>query len=190
MAFILAVSLLFLLFPVTALGQHTQRQGPSTASGTQTPAEDPALEKFKHAIAVQASEEQVAVFRRMINSAEATRQQAHQLHLQSSAGGDSIELEHKATGLLHGVDQAQSDCRDFRKSLTDSQEAELKEFTRKLTKADEAVSRAEKSVSEVLQQGPLDTAKLASAARHLESALSKYRADQVDLGKEMGIQLR
>jgi hypothetical protein len=159
----------------------------SSNSAAAAPAADPDVESFKHAVIVQATDEQSTRFRTMISSVDSARQRSHELHLESAPGRDSIDLEHKATSLLHVVDQAQSDYREFRKSLTDPQEAELKDFTKKLTKADEAVGKAENSLSEVLQQGPLDPGKLASTAQHLERALTAYRADQASLGKEMGI---
>ncbi len=185
-----AIAVLLLLFPLAVLGQHGGRHGGSTGGGggTTTPADDPDTATFKHAVAVQASEEQTAQFRRMIKSTEAAQQQAHDLQELSSKAGDLEGLTSKATGLADSVEEAQSENRAFRRSLSDSQEAGLKNLTKKLTKSDSAVSKAAKAMSQQLEQSTVDSQRLARAAANLEKALAEFQSDQLNLGKEMGIE--
>ncbi|HEY5176776.1 MAG TPA: hypothetical protein VII95_14545 [Terriglobales bacterium] len=64
----------------------------------------------------------------------------------------------------------------------------MKTLTKKLTKSDSAVSKGAKAISRQLEQGMLDWERLASAAANLEKALAALQSDQLNLGKEMGIQ--
>lgn len=184
------IAVLFLLFPLAILAQHGGRHGGSSGAsgGTTASAEDPDIATFKHAMAVQASQEQIAQFPLMIKSTEAARQQAHDLQHLGPDASNAQGLTGKATGLQNSVEAAQNENRDFRRSLSDSQEAGLKTLTKKLTKSDSAVSKGAKAISRQLEQGMLDWERLASAAANLEKALAALQSDQLNLGKEMGIQ--
>ena len=184
------IAVLFLLFPLAVLGQHGGRRGASTgaSSGTAAQPEDPSVATLKHAVAVQAAEEQIAQFRLMIKSTETARQQAHDLQQLASNASNSERLFNKATGLQDSVEEAQSENRAFRRSLSDAQEAGLKNLTKKLTKSDSAVSKAAKSFSQQLEQRTLNSRRLAGAAANLEKELAVFQSDQLNLGTEMGIQ--
>jgi hypothetical protein len=183
------VVMLFLLFPLAVLGQHGGRHGASTSSssGTNAPPEDSDVATLKHAIAVQATEEQAGQFRLMIKSTEAARQQARNLQQLGSKAVNSEGLASKATGLQDSVEEAQRENRTFRQSLSDSQEAGLKNLTKRLAKSDSAVSKDAKAISKQLGQRTLNSGPVASAAANLEKALALFQSDQLNLGKEMGI---
>lgn len=185
------IAMLCLLFPLAVWGQHEGRHGnPTGTSGaTTTPPEDPDMATFKHAIAVQATDPQITQFRLLIKSTEAARQQAADLQHASAEASDSEGLFSKANALQDSVEEAQSENRSFRRSLSDSQEAGLKNLTKKLSKSNAAVSKDAKAIAQQLE-GKLDPARLADIATHLSKALSAFQADQVNLGKEMGIPSR
>jgi hypothetical protein len=181
--------MLFWLFPPAALGQHGGRHGTtSTSGGTAAPAEDSDVATFKHAIAVQATDEQIGQFRMMIKTTEAARQQAHDFQQLASSTSDSEGLTGKATGLQDSVEEAQRENRSFRQSLSDLQEAGLKNLTKKLTRSDSAVSKNAKAISKQLEQRTLNSGRLGSGAANLEKALALFQTDQLNLGMEMGIQ--
>ncbi len=188
-----SVSVIAMLFVVSARRPGTTR-GPARRHHRyhqrryHRTAEDPDMATFKHAIAVQATEGQIGQFHLMIKSTEAARQQAHDLQHLGTNASDSVELTHKATGLQDSVEEAQSENRAFRRSLLDSQEAGLKNLTKKLAKSDSAVSKRAKAISQQLDQGTLNSERLANAAANLEKALAVFQSDQLNLGKEMGIQ--
>ena len=182
------LAMLFVLWPSAVMAQHTGRRGSSTgASGGTASPEGADVETFKRAIAVQATAEQVTQFRAMAKSTETARQQARDLGRQTEDSGDSVQLTHKATSLQNSVDQVENDYQAFRRSLSDAQEAGLKEFTKKLNKAHAAVTKAAKVMSQQLDQVPVNAAKLPGAGESLEKALAAFQADQVKLGNEMGI---
>ena len=64
----------------------------------------------------------------------------------------------------------------------------MKNLTRKLTKSDSAVSKGAKAISKQLEQRTVNSGRLVSAAANLEKALALFQTDQLNLGKEMGIQ--
>jgi hypothetical protein len=182
------IAVLSLLVSPALWGQQEGRHG--TTAGTSpaptTPPEDPDMARFKHAIAVQATEQQIAQFRLMIRSTESAHRQAIDLQHSSSRASDSEELFSKAHDLQDSVEEAQSENRDFRRSLSDSQEAGLKDLTKKLSKSEAVVSKETKAISQQLEWKP-DPTRLANAAAHLGKALSAFQTDQLNLGKEMGI---
>lgn len=184
-----SVFTMLLLFPLAILGQHGGRHGGSTGSSgaTTAPSEDPDTATFKHAVAVQASDEQTQQFRLMIGSTEAAQQQARDLQNLSSKGSNAEELTRKATSLVDSTEEAQSKNRAFPRSLSDSQEAGLKTLTKKLSKSDSAVSKEAKAISQQLDQGTLNSERLGKTAANLEKALAEFQSDQMILGKEMGI---
>ncbi len=184
-----AIAMLFLLSPLAGFGQHGGRHGSSSGTnpGT-TPAEDPDSATFKRAIADQATDEQIAQFQLMTKSTEAARQQAQGLQQPGSNANDSEELTSKATALQDAVDQALSDTHKFRQSFTDAQDASLKTLAKKLMKSEAAVGKSAKTISHELEQTTPNHGRLVSAAAHLEKELEALRSDQLDLGKEMGIQ--
>ncbi len=185
----IALSLLFLLSPFVA--SVAQRRGASTTpppAATAQPSVDPAVQKLEHAAEVQATEYQAEKFHTMLSSTRLARQQASDLARQVASSNDSIELTHKATTLEDSVDQALTDYRSFRRSLSQQQEAEEKPRMKKLIKAAHSVGKDGDAMEQRLEQVPLDQRKLASLAEHLEKELSGFEIAQDSLGKELGIE--
>jgi hypothetical protein len=185
------IAMLFLLFPLAVWGQREGRHGTTagTSGAPTTPPEDPDMTTFNHAVAVLGTAQQITQFRLMIKSTESARQQAADLQHMSAEATDSEGLFSKANALQDSVEEAQNENRRFRRSLSDSQEAGLKNLTKKLSKSNAAVSKDAKAISQQLEW-KLDPTRLANAAAHLSKALSAFQADQVNLGKEMGIPSR
>jgi hypothetical protein len=184
-----SVVAMLLLFPLFVVGQHAGHRGSTGSSGgTTTPAEDPDLATFNHAVAVQASEEQTAQFNLMIESTKAAQRQAREVQNLSSKGSNAEDLTREATGLQDSIEEAQNQNRIFRRSLSDSQEAGLKNLTKKLTKSNSAVSKGAKAISQELDERTLSAERLVKSAANLEKALAEFQLDQLNLGKEMGIQ--
>jgi hypothetical protein len=184
----IALIMLFLLPPSVA--PLAQRRGTSAPTPQSAPAPqvDPAVQKLEHAAEVQATEEQTYKFQTMLDSTKLALRQASDLARQAANSNDSIELTHSATTLEDSVDQALTDYRSFRRSLSQQQENEEKPLLKKLTKAAQSVSKDGDAMSQRLEQVPLDQRKLATLAEHLEKELSGLQAAQGSLGKELGIE--
>ncbi len=183
----LALTMLLLLSPLAAPQQ--QRRGASTSppAATAQPSVDPDVQKLEHAAEVQATADQSAKFQTMLSSTRLAQQQASDLARQAASSSDSIELTHRATTLEDSVDQALTDYRSFRRSLSQQQEVDEKPRMKKLIKAVHSVSKYGDAMSQLLQRVPLDQRKLGSLAEHLERELSGLQAAQGILGKEMAI---
>jgi len=182
------IAVLILLFPLNVWGQHGGRHASSgTNGGTTAQPEDPDAATFKRAVAEQATDGQIAQFRLMTKSTEAARKQSLDLqHLNSNAAG-SEDLSGKANGLQDSVEKALADTRIFLQSFSDSQEANLKNLARKLTKSGAAVNKSAKGLSQQLQQQTLNSGRLIRTAEGLEKALVELQSDQLNLGKEMAV---
>jgi hypothetical protein len=181
-------AVLFLLFPLNLLGQHGGRHATSgTNGGTTAQPEDPDAATFKRAVAEQATDGQIAQFHLMTKSTEAARQQALDLqHLNSNAAG-SEDLSSKARGLQDSVEKALTDTRIFLQSFSDSQQANLKNLAKKLTKSGAAVNKSAKGLSQQLEQQTLNAGRLIRTAENVEKALAELQTDQLSLGKEMAV---
>ena len=183
------ISMLFLLLPLVA--SLAQRRGTTTPPpAAPAPTVDPEVQKLERAAEVQATEYQSWKFQTMVSSTKLAQQQARDLASHAASSSDSIELFHRATTLEDSVDQALTDYRSFRRSLSQQQEAEEKPLIKKLTKTARGVSKDGDAMSQRLQQVPLDQQKLASLAQHLERELSGFQAAQGSLGKDLGIDSR
>ncbi len=124
----------------------------------------------------------------MIKSTQAAERQAHDLQAPLPKDSNAEDLTRKAGSLQDSVEEAQNQNRAFRRSFSDSQEAGLKNLTKKLTKSDSAVSKGAKAISQQLDQNTLTFERLVKAAANLEKALAEFHTDQMNLGKEMGIE--
>jgi hypothetical protein len=178
--------MLFLLsLSITPLAQR--HGAPTPPPAAPAPSVDPTVQKLEHAAQVQATEWQTWKFQTMLNSTRLARQQASALARQAASSSDSIELIHSATTLEDSIDQALTDYRSFRRSLSEQQEQAEKPLIKKLIKAAHGVSKDGDAMSQRLEQLPLEQQKLASLASHLEKGLSAFQAAQGSLGKELGI---
>jgi len=182
------IALLLFSFPLSLLGQHGGRHGTSgNNGGTAAQPADPDSATFKRTVAEQATDEQIAQFRLMTRNTEAARQQAQDLQHLSSTSNGSEDLSGRADGLQDSVDKTLTDARTFLQSFSDSQEADLKNLVKKLTKSGGAVNKSAKGISQQLEQNKLNSRRLAGTAESLEKALAEFQSDQLMLGKEMGI---
>ena len=181
---------LVLSLTLAAFGQQQERPSSSVPPVTEAAPVDPDVERFKHAVDVQATEEQARKFRAMAASTERARKGAGELQQQALSSTDVVELMHRATALEDDLDQALTDYRIFRRSLSDQQDVELKKWMKKLITSVHQTSKHADNMSQQLQQVPVNAAKLRGLAEHLEKDLSALQAAQANLAKEMSIQVQ
>jgi hypothetical protein len=163
---------------------------PHGVSGAQAPGGAPKaddLTDFKRAIAVQATPDQVAEFERLSKSMQAARKGAQDLR-QFADKQSPGDLFHAADLLTVAVGDVQTDNQRFLRGLTPLQKSGLKDATRKLSKADTAVSRHNKALTQHLGRSTLDSNYVASLAEKLDTALGDLEAGQLALATQMGIQ--
>lgn len=147
-------------------------------------ASDATLTDFNHALAVQATSEQASHFQNLTKSTERARKLAQELSGLTSSS--SIDISRKSSALKDAVEEAQDGNQDFVKSFTKSQKAGLKELTKKLQKADSEVAKQWKELERQLTGATANGEGI--AAGKLENALEELQSQQINAGKEMGIQ--
>lgn len=187
-ATVLALGVL-LFYSNGALGQHGRHGGGAPRSTGSGGTGDSSLQDFNHALAVQATPDQSSQFQTLAKSTEAARKQAHEL-LQLAAGANSsADFHRQSAALKDAVEDAQGGNKDFVKSFSKLQKSGLKELAKKLEKTDSEVAKEEKALDQLLGKPTSDGEAIASTADKLEKALAEFQAQQLSLGKQMGIQI-
>ena len=186
-----ALGIMLLCFPLAAMGQHGGHGGGrGGASSRSTGAADPSnsnLKDFDHALAVQATPDQVSHFQTLAKSTQDARKQVQELLRLAGTANASADLSKQASALKDVVEDAQSGNQSFVKSFSKSQKDGLKELTKKVEKADSEVSKLCKELDQQAGRTKTESGALAGTADKLEKALAEFQAQQLSLGKEMGI---
>jgi hypothetical protein len=156
-------------------------------SGASNPAPNNDINDFNRAVALQATPDQVARFRQLTKSVETARKESRNL-IQHAENGDRADSSGYA-GLNNAVDETQSNCQRFLGSFSTSQQSGLKPLTKKLSKADSEVAKQSKALTQDLGQSQIDSTKIGNVVEKLNEALSSLQTEQLEIGKEMGIQL-
>jgi hypothetical protein len=188
---VLAMWTLLLLSAHNLLAQHGghggggRRGSPGAGSGDTS---DAGLTDFNHALAVQATSDQISHFPGLTKSTETARKLAQELSAASGKADSAADFTRKTAVLKDAVEEAHGGNLDFVKSFTKSQKAGLKELTKKLEKADSEVEKLWKDLERQLGGAKANSEAIAGAADKLEKALEEFQNQQIGLGKEMGIQ--
>jgi hypothetical protein len=187
---VLTIGTLLLLSPASLLAQYGGHGGggrrgtPGTGSGDTSEA---GLADFNHALAVQATSDQVSHFPGLTKSTETARRLAQSFSGLSGKADSATDFSGKTAALKEAVEEAQGSNQDFVKSFTKSQKAGLKELTKKLEKADSEVTKQWKYLEKQLGGAKAVNEGMVGTADKLEKALEEFQSQQIGLGKEMGI---
>jgi hypothetical protein len=121
----------------------------------------------------------------LTKSTEAARKEAQNLIQQAeNANPDSSRY----VGLNDAIEEAQSNNLQFVRSFSASQRSGLKPLIKKLSKAESDVSKQSKALTQELGRSNIEGKKIASVVEKLDKALTGFEIEQLDIGKEMGIQ--
>ncbi len=188
----LALAATLLFCASHALGQHAghgggRRGAPGGAASGST--SDSSLQDFNRALAVQATPDQASRFQSLAKNTEAARKQAQDLFRLAAKADDPAEFSQHVAALKDAVEDVQGGNRAFVKSFSKPQKSGLKELTKKLDKADSEITKQKKAFDHRLGLPQGDDEGVASLADQMEKALAEFQAQQLSLGKEMGIQV-
>lgn len=186
----LAVASLFLLISLPAWGQHSHRPqstAPPPAAGTGEPT-DPELEAMTRAAAIQARPDQVGYFHSALSATDATLRQSRELQALGPAAGNIATVNARSLKLRDAIDEVEHYDGIFMASFTKTQSAELKPLVKHLRKSYTFVAKQYKAVQKRMEPGKVVPERLTSAAMDLEKSLFDFRANQIRLAREMGIQ--
>jgi hypothetical protein len=189
---VLALGIVLLFCSGQVWGQHGGHGGGRSGAPRGTGSGEPNnsnLQDFNHALAVQATPDQVSQFQALAKSTEAARKQAQELLTIASKANRMADFSQQTSALKDALEDAQGGTKYFVKGLSKSQKDGLKELTKKLEKADSEVAKHRKALDQQVGRAKTETAAVASTADKLEKALAEFQAQQLSLGKEMGIQV-
>jgi len=144
------------------------------------------MNDFSRAIALQATPEQVAWFQQLTKSTEAARKEVQSL-IQQAESANKPESSRYAE-LSDSAEEAQSNNQRFVRSFSISQQSGLKPLIKKLSKADSDVSKQSKALTQELGRLKMNDKKIANVVEKLDNVLTGFQAEQLEIGKEMGIQ--
>ncbi len=187
------IFVLVLLFPFTLVAQHGTHAGASgagtaPASSAGVPADNPDLTDFKRAIQLQANPFQVAQYQTASKDTAEALKLARDFALQASRADKLADIQGYANALDDAVDDAKKSNTEFVKMMNDNQTSGLKKLVKKLSKAEAAVGKQQKAVSQEIDRSNPDPKRVAVEADSLEKSLTEFRSSQINLAHEMGIQ--
>ncbi len=177
--------------PAVASAQHHGgHAGGSTPGGLGRPDgvdEKDTLKDFHHALAVQATSQQIAEFQTLVKTEEAAKAALQQFQQQGKERGVAESAPNAA--LDQALEKARSETQKFIGGFSDAQKSGLKEITKRLGKADSDLEQEEKKLDQSLQLANVAGSEVAAHAESLDKALSEFANQQLALGREMGITL-
>jgi hypothetical protein len=150
------------------------------------------LKDFREAMAVQATNQQIVQYAAMVKISEAAsaelrsfRERLDKDDKDSEKSGS--ELVGRSATLDQALQRARTENKKFLDGLSERQKSGLKEVTKKITKADSDLEQQAKALDQVVADAKTVLQQIASSAQGLENALTSFRSQQADLGKEMSI---
>jgi hypothetical protein len=184
---VLLCQIVLLMCPSTLLAQRGGHSAgrPSTGASNPTPNTSD-ITDFNRAIALQATPDQVAQFQQLNKNTETASKQAQ--NLIQGPNNASTPNSSRCTDLSDALDEAQTNIQRFVGSFSAAQQSGLKPQIKKLSKAESDVSKQTKALAQELERSQIDDKKLVAVTEKLDKALTGFRTELIDLGKEMGIQ--
>lgn len=165
---------------------HPGGHGQPPTPGTGIPAEDSDMANVKRAFELQATADQIELFKAMARTTGKAIEQAGQIpNLAANPGGLAGQ-----SGLFGAImdDLAQRD-KEFLASFNGVQKSNLKKLARSLHGADSEVARLSKDLNKQLRHNNPGGAQIARSSSDLRNALFSLRSAQNSLATEMGIDL-
>jgi hypothetical protein len=145
------------------------------------------LRDFHEALAVQATNEQVAAFVSMLKSTSAASAELQAFQQQLTKPGPAPEISSSGAAVAQAVENARSLNKLFLAGFSERQKTGLKETVKKLTKAEADLAQQTQTLDQELRDAKASAPQLPSSAQALDHALTAFQNEQLDLGKEMSI---
>jgi len=147
------------------------------------------LKDFHRALALQATPEQIAAFRKIAQYTQAARDQLQSFLESLQKAVSAPPLTERSAAVDEALAGARAGNQNFLTSFSDAQKSGLQDLTKKLAKSDSELDKQSKLLDEAGKSVPSATELLSSAAAALEKELAVFQNEQLALGREMGILL-
>jgi hypothetical protein len=143
------------------------------------------MNDFNRAIALQASPQQIAQFQQLTNSTAAARKETRDL----TQADNTTKLDPSLYASLNDtVEEALNSSLKFVSSFSPAQQSGLKPQIKRLNKTNSDLSKHSKALNQELGSSKIESKKVGSLVGNLDKALLSLQTEQLDIGKEMGIQ--
>ena len=143
-------------------------------------------ERFQSRNCDLATPDQIAQFQQLNKSTETASKHAQNL-IQPTENANRPNSS-RYTDLSDAVDEAQTNIQHFVSSFSTAQQSGLKPQIKKLSKADSDLSKQSKALAQERERSQINDKKLVAVTERLDKALTGFRTELIDLGKEMGVQ--
>ncbi|MFZ0299169.1 MAG: hypothetical protein WAM13_12535 [Candidatus Sulfotelmatobacter sp.] len=186
-----------LAYPCGMLAQHgggAAGRGGESAGGLSAPtgiasgvSEKDELKGYREVLAVQATSQQVVQFAAMAKVSEAagTELRGFREELGKENGGSG--LAGRSATLDQALEKARAENKKFLDGLSERQKSGLKEVIKRLAKADSDLEQQAKALDQAEADAKAVGQLIAGAAEGLDRALTSFRSQQADLGRQMSI---
>ena len=175
---------LVLLTATLASAQHHGGQGITTGNvGLSRPDgvdEKDTLKDFHHAVAVQATGQQISEFQEIVKLTTAAQDKLHPYPKADKSGRGGTSPFDQA------LERVRFLTRKFQEGFSEPQKSGLKELTKRLEKADTDLGQEAERFDQSVQS---ESAEVSTHAVSLDKALTDFSNAQLALGREMGIPL-
>jgi hypothetical protein len=165
-----------------------QRRGASSGAGLSTYGrpdgvdEKDSLKDFHHALAVQATSLQIAEFQELLKLMDSAKTQL-QAFLQPEAQPIAAAGDPAFHPTLESVFAA---SKKFESGLSDPQKSGLRDFTKRIEKADSDLEQEESRLMQIIK-ATAPSAEVAARGESVNRALTEFSTQQLALGREMSI---
>ncbi len=179
-----ALAIVLALGPWSLWAQHGGgRSGHGNPAGAVkgVPAEDNELKDFNRAVALQATPQQVDLFRQLAKDTTAAAAKAENLAQHPE------KIKEDASILAYVVEVARDGSHDFLAELSHPQKSGLKSWRKNVEKADAEVGKSWNALSKDLALKAVDDKRIAADNARLQKALAKSLDEQWNLAEKMGI---
>jgi len=190
---VLVFGTILLLASQNLLAQRSGRRG--GAHGGDQPGKPDAtasteeMKDFERGFALQATPDQISQFQVLSKHTESARKQAHDFLRMIETGSKPPEFSDPADDLKDAVEEAHDGSKEFVKYFSEPQKSAFKTLVKKLGKANVEVGKMGQALTQEAGRSNADNQSMADVLKKLEQALTTLQAEQIGLGKAMGIQL-
>jgi len=176
--------------PTDAWAQRRQGHGTGLPRGDSGISDKDDLKDFKRAVALQASPDQMELFRQLRGSVAEARKQAQEILRIASAPSSSFEhdLNQHTDPLSDAVDETGKENERLLRSFSPAQKSGLKNTRKKLEKASSEIAKQSQALAQLLDHSGVPASQITGPAEKLEKALSEFESDERSMGNEIGVQ--
>lgn len=147
------------------------------------------LKDFHQALALQATSQQIAEYKKLVKSTEDAKDQLHALLEHFDKQEPEAELVSRGTALRQSLENARGDSKTFVEGFSPAQKSGLKDLTKRLAKADSDLEQEDRTLDAGLQDAKAAASEISARATTLEKALAEFENQQLALGRQMSIVL-